>query len=65
MLRHKRKIHVTSPTPPRPGGDSTESRTPPLVICKRLCERFIGYDVNSALSEKLTRDVALDADIVR
>jgi hypothetical protein len=65
MLRHKRKIHVTSPTPPRPGGDSTESRTPPLVICKRLCERFIGYDVNSALSEKLTRDIALDTDIVR
>jgi hypothetical protein len=65
MLRHKRKIHVTSTTPLRLGGDSTESRTPPLDICKRLCERFIGYDVNSALSEKLTRDVALDADIVR
>jgi hypothetical protein len=65
MLRHKRKLHVNSPTPPRLGSDSTESTTPPLIICKRLCERFIDYDVNSALSEKLTRDVALDADIVR
>jgi hypothetical protein len=65
MLRHKCKIHATSPTPLRLGGDSTESRTPPLVICKRLCERFIDYDANSALSEKLTRDVALDADIAR
>jgi hypothetical protein len=65
MLRHKRKLHVKSPATPRLGGDSTESTTPSLVICKRPCERFIDYDVNIALSEKLTRDVALDADIVR
>jgi hypothetical protein len=42
-----------------------ESTTPPLVICNTLCERFVDCDVNSVLSEKLTRDVALDADIVR
>jgi hypothetical protein len=64
MLRHKRKIHVTSPTPPRLGGDSTESTTLYPVICDRICGRSIHHSVNSALSEKLIRDVALNADII-
>jgi hypothetical protein len=61
MLRHKRKLRVTSPTLPRSGGDSMESTTLPPVICDRDCERSIDCDVNSALSEKLTRDIALEA----
>jgi hypothetical protein len=65
MLRHKRKIHVTSPTPPQPGGDPKESATLPLVLCDTVCEHFVDHDVNSALSMKLTRDVALDAEIIR
>jgi hypothetical protein len=65
MLRHKRKLHVTSPTPPQLGGDPKESATPRLILCDTVCERFIDHDVNSALSMKLTRAVALDAEIIR
>lgn len=38
-----------------------ESTTLPPVICDRDCERSIDCDVNGALSEKLTRDIALEA----
>jgi uncharacterized Zn-finger protein len=65
MLRHKRKLNVTSPAPPRLSGDSMESTTLTLVICDRVCECFVDYDANSALSEELTRDVTLDTDIVQ
>jgi uncharacterized Zn-finger protein len=65
MLRHKRKLNVTSPAPPRLSGDSMESTTLTLVICDRVCECFVDYDANSALSEKLTRDVTLDTDVVQ
>jgi hypothetical protein len=64
MLRHKRKLHVTSSTPPRLGGDSTESTTLPPVICDRVCEHFTDHDVIGALSGKLTHNVTLDTDIV-
>lgn len=33
MLRQKRKLHVTSPTPPRSGGGSMESTTLAPLIC--------------------------------
>lgn len=33
MLRHERKLHVTSLTPPRSGGDSMEGTTLPPLIC--------------------------------
>jgi hypothetical protein len=64
MLRHKRKLHVISRKPPRQGGDSPESTAVYPVSCDRICGRSIHHSVNSALPEKLTRDVALNADIV-
>jgi hypothetical protein len=42
-----------------------ESTTLPFVIYDRVCERFVDYDANSVLPKRLTRNVALDTDIVR